>query len=178
MHRSHLIAVLGVLAVTLAACERETSGKQDFASTARASMLDARLEAAENRIARLERQDEILPYKLSDSGFGFIETNTGGGTFQWIGSKDRGNGVALTVKLGNPSSAAWNKFTIIGRQGKLKADGEPDESSSKPFMVDVDTTIPAGSWKTITIQLDGPKAQDVGYLYVRSISISGIGLST
>lgn len=178
MHRSHLIAVLALVAVTLGACEREASSKQEYASTSQASMLEARLEAAENRIARLERQDDILPYKLGDSGYGYIETNTGGGTLQWIGSKDRGNGVALTVKLGNPSSAAWNKFTIIGRHGKLKADGEPDESSSRPFMVDVDTSIPAGSWKTITVQLDGPKAQDVGYLYVRSISISGIGLST
>lgn len=172
---SRIVAAV-TLTLSLVGCEGKRVDQSQYAQSWQVDSINNEVSALAERVSAIERQDEALPYKLSDSGFGFIETNTGGGTLQWIGSKANGNGVSLRLKFGNPSSATWNSFTIIGRYGKLQANGEPDQSSTRPFMVDVDRPIPAGSWKTVSIQLDGPKSEDVGFLYVRSISISNVGL--
>lgn len=128
------------------------------------------------RISILESADNLLPLKLGGDGFQFVETGAGGGTIEWIGSKDNGNGTALRLKFGNPSAADWNKYTVIGTYGKLDTDGKPVDASAKPFLISASQPIPSGHWKTVTLQLDGPKSQDVGYLRVNGVLIENIGL--
>jgi hypothetical protein len=174
MRNSALAIAVVVLGFT-AACQKQQGTSREYAEVWKLDAVEARITALEQRIGRLEPSAEY-PYKLSDSGFGFIETDTGGGTLQWTGARDNGNGVRLSLKFGNPSSASWNRYSIIGSFGKLQENGEPDESSSKPFSIESDQQIPAGAWKTVSVQLDGPKAENVGFLRVRSIIVSSVGL--
>lgn len=163
-----------IFSCTLGGCEKPNA--EVSRHTDEIFALQQMTNSIQSRVASLEAGDEQTPYKLSDTGFGFVETETGGGTLQWIAIKPNGNGVQLTFKVGNPSTATWNKYTLIGRYGKLTSDGEPDHSTSKPFMTELSTPIPAGGWKTIRFQLDGPKADDVGYVYLNTILIANLGL--
>lgn len=140
--------------------------------------LQRQINNLEGRLAVLEPSTEDLPFKLGDGGFGFIESNTGGATLQWVGSKANGSGVQLSLRVGNPSTADWNKYVFIGRYGKLDSEGQPSPTYPTPFTANLSQEIPAGSWKTITVQIDGPKVEDVGYIHVDSILISNISLAT
>jgi hypothetical protein len=84
-------------------------------------MIDAerseRLEL-EKRVAQLEEKDEIYhfteEFKLSDGGMGFVETSFGSAPFQWLQSNAHGNGTKVTVKIGNPTRADWNRMRVYG----------------------------------------------------------------
>lgn len=169
------VALFLILSGSLGGCEKPDS--EVSRHTDEIFALQQRAVEIERRIAALEAGDEQTPLKLGDTGFSFVETETGGGTLQWIASKPNGNGVQLTFKVGNPSTATWNKYTLIGRYGKLNSEGAPDHSTGRPFMTELSTPIPAGGWKTIQFQLDGPKVDEVGYVYLNSILIANLGLN-
>lgn len=161
-----------------AACSEQPASPTGptYAEAWKLDIAETKITALEQAVARLE-PSMPPPFKLSDGGFSFIETATGGGAMQWVGSEDNGNGASLKIRLGNPSTATWNQYSIIGTYGKLGEDGEPTSDPAKVLSVDLDQPIPAGSWRTVSVQLDGARAQDVGYLRVRGLIISNIGLN-
>ncbi len=164
------------VALILTSCDR-ADPDDTYAQKHELQVLQTEISGLKRRQAELEDANSRLPLKLGDDGFDFVETNAGGGTLEWLGSKDNGNGVALKLRFGNPTAANWNKFSIIGSYGKLGPDGEPLLETTRPLVIDVSQTIPKGSWRTITVQLNGPKAQEVGYLSVRAILVSNLGLN-
>jgi hypothetical protein len=122
------------------------------------------------RIDSLAAHHAPATLKLSDGGFAYASTSLGPAPVQWLDASARGSGASLDFKVGNVSTADWNRFSvsIFVRD----SDGRLIASTNSQFS----KTVPSESWGGFSVQVDDIAPSSISSVDVVGINIENLGL--
>lgn len=173
IHRGRAQASLAAVLFGLSSCSNQAP--QDREPEIQRYEYDA-LAARVEDLEKAQPTPRDMDLKLGDSGFTIVDSDYGALTIQLIAVKPEGAGSRATLRIGNPLNTTITDPNLFAAWGKVNAKGQAQGSEGyKTFVLSGD--IPAGSWVSKSIVIDGMKPADLGY--VRALSVSGgtIGLA-
>lgn len=159
------------VAVFFAGCSDVTKSEiEDL----RKSISDIKADAELDKI--LNQSESIAYLTPGDSGYSVIRCDIGAFTVQWVDVKPYANGSKITLKFGNPLSAAIDGLKGKIDWGKSDSKGGPDNSNAKTKDFQLTQTMISGAWTSTSIVLDAIPPAELGFVRIHDLRHSGISL--
>jgi hypothetical protein len=126
---------------------------------------------------KLERDAGSIAYLTPGSqGYSTIGMDLGRLTVQLANVQAYANGIRVTLRFGNSTSATINGVKATLEWGRVDAKGSPINDEARSREVTFDQSLRAGAWTEVHVVLDGVPPQEFGFVRVRDMSHTGIVL--
>lgn len=187
------VTATAVATALLSACGGGITAQEAATLKSEAADLRSGVATLQIKVAVLERQlDELVNDELlrkaegvayltpGSNGYSTARSDFGLLTFKLEDVQAFANGTKITLKIGNPLSATLNGLSAeiqwggVDPKSRLPNEELPGGSRAVKFA----EPVRAGAWTMAQVVLEGASPADIGFIRVRDVAHTGIGLST
>lgn len=120
--------------------------------------------------------DKIAYLQPGDSGYSLVHSDLGVLTVQIVNVEPYASGSKIVLRFGNPLATNINGLNVELDWGSVDSKGlaENDTAKSKEFTFS--QSLNSGAWTSIPVILDGVPPDKLGFVRVRDVHHTGIGL--
>jgi outer membrane murein-binding lipoprotein Lpp len=184
MTKTACVALLTI--AVLAGCGKDAPQNAQAQLTTKINELSTRLDQAEQEIIALKETVTTAPAANGSQNIAallagsqeqaMLETKHGILTLRLLSIKAAGNGSKVQLQIGNPLAGVISGFKFQLEYGKLDENGAIVEDSKKTREVSLSKKLNAGSWTTITINIDDTSSSELSYFFVTQPVIASMEL--
>jgi hypothetical protein len=146
----------------------------------------ARLEAANNALAaqlknvelqaELAASERIVFLKPEDSGYSVLKLDLGNVTVRITDVKPYATGSKVSLQFGNLTSARIDGLKAKLEWGKIDDSGVAQNDKAKSREVELSESLAPGAWTQSELVLEGVPPTELGFVRLKGVDHSGIGL--
>lgn len=177
--RTALSSALVCLVLLAAGCADDTRMK---ALEAKVATLEAATTASAMQIKNLELQGEIAAseriafLKPGDSGYSLLRLDLGNITVKIADVMPYATGSKVSLQFGNLTSAKIDGLRAKLEWGTVDEKGVAQNDKAKSREVEFTESLAPGAWTQSELVLEGVPPTELGFVRLREVDHSGIGL--
>ncbi len=138
--------------------------------------LETHREAISDLIDPKQDYEKIAYLTPGADGYSQVKFDLGVLTIKLSDIKPYANGSKVTLTFGNTLSASINGLKATIDWGNVTKSGAPDHNSKKSKELTFNKSLRAGAWTPVSVVLDGIPPAELGFVRVRDVAHTGIGL--
>lgn len=170
MRRAAALAALALAGCDSSPRYEATAPGVQYASQTYVGLLEDRVERLESRMALLDNSADL---SLGTDGFSTVRTEYGAITIEWTAATPVGAGTRLSLIIGNPHSADFQKLSIYGNI--IGADGAVIKTNAMPMRVQGEAK--SGAWNSLSAVIADVPPTKIARISVTGVVVGGLELA-